>query len=123
VTVAWGLPYFDRFVPGAALKTIPHDRRAGKSALLPARRFPSDPVGTVLEEKDVAILLRSDVKAHVDDAVARIRHASLLQVTSMRTGFAGQYCAGARAAHSERNVTATSAAALSVECIDRVRVP
>jgi hypothetical protein len=89
VTVAWGLPYFDRFVPGAARKTIPHDRRAGKSALLPARRFPSDPAGTVLEENDVAILLRSDVKAHVDDAVGRIRQSPLLQVTSMRTGFAG----------------------------------
>jgi hypothetical protein len=89
VTVAWGLPYFDRFVPGAARTTIPRDRRVGKSALLPARRFPSDPEGTVLEENDVAILLRSDVKAHVDDAVARIRQASLLQVTSMRTGFAG----------------------------------
>jgi hypothetical protein len=89
VTVAWGLPYFDRFVPGAARKTIPHDRRAGESALLPARRFPSDPDGTALEENDVAILLRSDVKAHVDDAVERIRHSLLLQVTSMRTGFAG----------------------------------
>jgi hypothetical protein len=89
VTVAWGLPYFDRFVPDAARKTIPHDRRAGKSALLPARRFPSDPGDTFLEENDVAILLRSDVKAHIDDAVGRIRQASLLQVTSMRSGFAG----------------------------------
>jgi hypothetical protein len=89
VTVAWGLPYFDRFVPDAARKTIPHDRRAAKSALLPARRFPSDPAETRLEENDVAILLRSDVKAHIDDAVARLRNASLLHITSLRSGFAG----------------------------------
>ena len=89
VTVAWGLPYFHRFVPDAARKTIPHDRRAAKSALLPARRFPSDPAGTRLEENDVAILLRSDVKAHIDDAVARLRQASLLHITSTRSGFAG----------------------------------
>jgi hypothetical protein len=88
VTIAWGLPYFDRFVPDAARKTIPHDRRAGKSALLPTRRFPSDP-DVLLEKNDVAILLRSDVKAHIDDAVARIRQASVLRITSLRSGFAG----------------------------------
>jgi len=89
VTIAWGLPYFQRFVPDAARKTIPHDRRAAKSALLPTRRFPSDPDHVLLEENDVAILLRSDLKAHIDDAVARIREASVLQITSMRSGFAG----------------------------------
>ena len=48
VTVAWGLPYFDKFVAClAAARHLPHDRRAGKSALLPARRFPSDPGDTI----------------------------------------------------------------------------
>jgi hypothetical protein len=89
VTIAWGLPYFHRFVPDAARRTIPHDRRAAKSALLPTRRFPSDPDQVLLEENDVAILLRSDLKAHIDDAVARIRDASVLQITSIRSGFAG----------------------------------
>jgi hypothetical protein len=89
VTIAWGLPYFHRFVPDAARRTIPHDRRAAKSVLLPTRRFPSDPDQVLLEENDVAILLRSDLKAHIDDAVARIREASMLQITSMRSGFAG----------------------------------
>ena len=53
---------------------LPYDRRAGKPALLDARRFPSDPVDTVLEANDVAILLRSDQRAHIDDALARLEH-------------------------------------------------
>ena len=56
VTVAWGLPYFSRFVPGAAARHLPHDRRAGKSALLPARKFPSDEDVTMLEKNDLAIV-------------------------------------------------------------------
>ena len=32
VTVAWGLPYFERHVPEAWAKHGPHDRRAGKPA-------------------------------------------------------------------------------------------
>ena len=68
VTVAWGLPYFERHVAEQAKAHLPFDHRAGKSALLPARRFPSDPHDTILEENDVAVLLRSDSRAHIDDA-------------------------------------------------------
>jgi hypothetical protein len=89
VTVAWGRPYFDRFVPAAARRLLPQDRRAGKPALLDARRFPSDPGETVLEANDVAVLLRSDVRAHLDDALGRIRGSKLFRVTSLRRGFAG----------------------------------
>jgi hypothetical protein len=89
VTVAWGLPYFDRLVGGQARRHLPYDRRAAKPALLAARRFPSDPAETVLEQNDVAVLLRSDVRAHIDDAVSRLRKSSLLHVTSLRAGFAG----------------------------------
>jgi hypothetical protein len=89
VTVAWGLPYFERFVPDQAGSYIPHDLRAQKSVLLEARRFPSDPDDTVLERNDVAFLLRSDVRDHIDDAVARLRKSSLFAVTSLRRGFAG----------------------------------
>src|SRR4051812_46585751 len=53
VTVAWGRPYFDRFVPDAAARLIPHDRRAGSSVLLDAERFPSDPSDTRLEQNHV----------------------------------------------------------------------
>src|SRR5262249_7943164 len=82
VTVAWGLPYFSRYVPAAAARHLPNDRRAGKSALLSARRFPSDPSETLLEQNDLAILLRSDRRANIDDALQRIRASGALHVTS-----------------------------------------
>ena len=89
VTVAWGLPYFRRLVPAAARRNLPTDLRARRPALLDARTFPSDPNGTVLEANDLAILLRSDRRAHVDDALDRLRASGLLRVTSLRRGFAG----------------------------------
>jgi hypothetical protein len=89
ITVAWGLPYFERLVPDQAGSYIPHDLRAQKSVLLETRRFPSDPDETVLERNDVAFLLRSDVRDHIDDALSRLRKSSLLTITSLRRGFAG----------------------------------
>ena len=89
VTVAWGLPYFRGFVPAAWAAHAPQDRRADKPALLGARRFPSDTWDTYLEENHVAILLRSDMRAHVDDALGRIQASDVLHVTSFRRGFAG----------------------------------
>ncbi len=89
VTVAWGLPYFDRLVPDAAARRLPHDRRADKPVLLDAIRFQSDPGDTRLEANDVAILLRSDVRAHIDDATERIRDSKLFTLASIRRGFAG----------------------------------
>jgi hypothetical protein len=68
---------------------IPHDRRAGKSVLLDAERFPSDPGDTRLEHNDVAILLRSDSRDAIDDATKRIRDAKIFELTSIRRGFAG----------------------------------
>jgi hypothetical protein len=88
-TLAWGRPYFDLFVPGAAARLIPHDRRAGGSVLLDAERFPSDPSDTRLERNHVAILLRSDDREHIDDAARRLRETKLFTVTSIRRGFAG----------------------------------
>jgi hypothetical protein len=89
ITVAWGKPYFDEYVPNATRKLIPHDRRAGGSVLLDAERFPSDPPDTRLESNHVAFLLRSDVQAHIDDAAKRIRDTRLFTITSVRRGFAG----------------------------------
>ncbi|HVW90089.1 MAG TPA: hypothetical protein VHC01_11545, partial [Gaiellaceae bacterium] len=89
VTVAYGRPYFDRFVPGQARRLLPHDRRANKSVLIDSERFPSDPPQTRLEANEVAILLRSDVRAHIDDAEQRLRKSKLLHFTSIRRGFAG----------------------------------
>jgi hypothetical protein len=89
VTLAWGRPYFERFVPAQAAAHIPWDRRANKEALLDARRFPSDPDETVLEQNDVAILLRSDSLDRVAEAWKRIEAADVLEPTSIRKGFAG----------------------------------
>ncbi len=90
VTVAWGLPYFERLVPAQARTHLPFDRRAGKSALLPAMRFPSDPADTILEQNDLAILLRSDRLDHIAAAgKALFDELGIVTPTSIRKGFAG----------------------------------
>jgi hypothetical protein len=87
ITVAWGVPYFARV--HAAQRHLPFDRRAQKPVLLPTRRFPSDPDGTILEQNDVAFLLRSDTLAHIETAESALRGLDFLRVTSVRRGFAG----------------------------------
>src|SRR3954449_8616803 len=90
VTVAYGLPYFERRVPEAWRAHAPFDRRARKPALLPAVRFPSDPHETVLEDNEVGILLRSDSRDHITDAAQTLFGSSgLFHVTSIRRGFVG----------------------------------
>ena len=90
ITVAWGLPYFERLVPEAWARHAPYDRRARKPALLPAQRFPSDPHSTVLEKNDVAVLLRSDSLEHIaEGANALFDELRVLEATSIRKGFAG----------------------------------
>jgi hypothetical protein len=96
VTLAWGLPYFRRLVPDAAAKLLPFDRRAGKPVLFDAERFPSDPADTRLEANDAAILLRSDVRAHISDAAERLHKSKLFRFTSTRRGFAGGGFDGSR---------------------------
>jgi hypothetical protein len=95
VTAAWGLPYFDRFVPGQAAEHIPVDLRATRakgrtvSALTHSIRFPSDPQHLVLEANDVAFLLRSDDTDAVQDAAKSLLALDFLEPTSVRVGFAG----------------------------------
>ena len=90
VTVAWGLPYFRRLVPGQWERLQPLDRRAGRPALFDAIRFPSDPDDTLLEEHDVAVLLRSDSLDHIAHAEQVIfEDAGVLRRTTIRKGFAG----------------------------------
>jgi hypothetical protein len=97
VTLAWGLPYFERYVPEAWRAHAPYDRRAGKRALLRAVRFPSDPKETLLEENDVAILLRSDSRDHLADAAKVLfSDLSVFDVTSIRRGFVGGGFGGRR---------------------------
>jgi hypothetical protein len=88
VTVAYGLPYFERHVPAAWRAHGPYDRRARKPALLPAVRFPSDPDETLLEENEVALLLRSDSRDHLAHAAGAL-DLPFLNVTSIRRGFVG----------------------------------
>jgi hypothetical protein len=96
VTVGWGLPYFRRIVPQLAESHLPVDRRASRTAghevrvLTDAVRFPSDPDGTILEENDAAILLRSDSLETIG-AVARelVSGLDIWRPTSIRRGFAG----------------------------------
>jgi hypothetical protein len=74
VTVAWGLPYFRRYVPELAERELPTDLRASRvegrrvAALTDAIRFPSDPEDTILEQNDLAILLRGDERELVEGA-------------------------------------------------------
>ncbi len=97
VTVAWGLPYFRRYVRRLADKHIPLDLRASREkrrevrAVIDAVRFPSDPPETVLEANDVAVLLRSDDGAHVDAGAHAIFRdlRDLFRMTSIRKGFVG----------------------------------
>jgi hypothetical protein len=103
VTVAWGIPYFRRYVATQASRHLPVDRRASQSAerpvsaLLDASRFPSDPDDTILEANDVAILLRSDDREHVADGAETIFHEAgdLFELTSTRKGFQGGGFGGA----------------------------
>jgi hypothetical protein len=103
VTVAWGLPYFRRYVPEAAERHLPVDRRASESkdrpvrALIDAIRFPSDPEDTVLEDNDVVFLLRSDSRERIEDGhQALFGELGVFRVTSIRKGFAGGGFEGGR---------------------------
>ena len=97
VTVAWGLPYFRRYVPALADEHLPVDRRASGAkhrqvrALVDAVRFPSDPHSTILEANDLAVLLRSDHLDHIAAGSKAIFDPlkGVLEVTSIRKGFAG----------------------------------
>jgi hypothetical protein len=96
ITIAWGLPYFRRFVPKLADEHIPVDRRATKTrnrpvpVLLDAIRFPSDPSETILETNDVAVLLRGDSLGNIGaGAKALFEDLDVFTATSIRKGFAG----------------------------------
>ena len=109
VTIAWGLPYFARYLPRLANGArypdyLPHDLEASRtagsrvSAVLDAIRFPSDPASTILEHNDVAFLFSSDSLAAVEDG-AQALFASLsgiLRLTSVRKGFVGGGFGGRR---------------------------
>ena len=97
VTVAWGLPYFDRYVQGQAARHLPVDRRASATRRQEVRvledsiRFPTDPDPMLLESNDVAVLLRSDSLDNIACGATAIfdELSGLFDVTSIRKGFVG----------------------------------
>jgi hypothetical protein len=103
VTVAWGLPYFRRYVPGPMQTHLPLDRRASRAGQKPVRvlidavRFPSDPHETILEHNDAALLLRSDSLANIAAAAdALVTKLGMWRATSIRRGFVGGGFDGSR---------------------------
>jgi hypothetical protein len=108
VTVAWGLPYFRRHVSASvATKYLPRDLRAKTAALLDARRFPSDPAESVLEQNDAAVLLRSDKLDHMRDAHQRLfERLDVFEITSIRRGFAGGGFEGERSLPKQMAIAA-----------------
>jgi hypothetical protein len=118
ISIAWGLPYFEQFIPSLGKTSdffeagtrfpayLPIDlvtsKTKGKTvfALQEARTFPSDTpppgFGSVrLEQNDVAVLIRSDSLANITSATNALfgsgsnQAGSLFMVTSIRQGFAG----------------------------------
>jgi len=97
VTVAWGVPYFDRYVPAQAAKHLPVDRRASATrghevrVLEDSIRFPTDPESTRLESNDVAVLFRSDSLDHIAVGAKAVFDdlKGMVEITSIRKGFVG----------------------------------
>lgn len=104
VMIAWALPYFRRYVPGPAAAHLPVDLQTSEQrgtrtpAVTDAVRFPSDPEGLLLEENDVAVVLRSDYLSRIE-AGTRMLLDGLgddLTLTSVRKGFLGGGFGGAQ---------------------------
>jgi hypothetical protein len=97
ISVGWGLPYFERYVPGQAQERLPVDLRASKAArrqvlaLVDAIRFPSDPEELILEENDVAFFFRSDSRDHIESVSTEVfdKLGDAFELTSIRRGFMG----------------------------------
>ncbi|MGZ4394310.1 MAG: DUF7405 family protein [Gaiellaceae bacterium] len=98
LVVAWGLPYFRRYVAAPWASYAPRDLRANGPALLDAILFPSDPTYALLEQNDVVVHLRSDSLAHIAQGARAIfdRLDGMFKVTSIRKGFVGGGFGGKR---------------------------
>ena len=122
VTVGWGLPYFERYLAGQARQRLPLDRRATRSRGRPVRaleaavRFPSDPDTVILEENDVAVLLRSDSLEHIQQGMEALFGGAgdLFTVSSIRRGFAGGGFAGGQSLPKQMAMAANIPGAESI---------
>ena len=122
VVVAWGLPYFTRYVPGPWADHAPVDHRATATAghetyaLIEAIRFPSDPAGTILEQNDLSVLFASDSLSNIADGAQAIfgAHGDALQVTSIRKGFVGGGFGGGQSLPKQMALAANIPGAASI---------
>jgi hypothetical protein len=108
--VAWGLPYFERYIPESLLdehfpKSV-REGREGERALIETIRFPRDPQDLVIEQHDVCFHFKSDFKVHLDEALRALFSpgetfingipannvfiGDLVTITTIRRGFAGR---------------------------------
>jgi hypothetical protein len=109
VQVAWGQPYFERYIPRSIYEqNMPRSTRAGSEGqfvLAEAIRFPRDPENVVIEHNDVCFHFKSDFQHHVEEVMDamfspgeavlngipadKVFIGDLVTVTSIRRGFAG----------------------------------
>ncbi len=101
IVVAWGTPYFRRYVPrlrGVGYPAyLPVDHVASRAArktvpaLFDIDRFPSDPTATRLERNDLCVVLQSDVLSHItaESEFLFKELSGLMRITSVRRGFVG----------------------------------
>jgi hypothetical protein len=107
--VAWGLPYFRRYLPDSLVaEHLPRSTRPeteGEPALIDAIAFPRDPEDVVIEHNDVCFHFKSDFRHHIDEVIRAFFYpgeaivngipassvfiGDLVTVTSIRRGFAG----------------------------------
>ena len=98
VTVAWGLPYFRRYVPEPWQRYAPRDLRANDAGAPRRDPLPERSRSTILEHNDLVVQLRSDRLDHIAAAVE----------ADLRT--ARRACSRSRASARASSAAATTAA-------------
>ena len=108
IVVAWGTPYFRRYVPrlrGSSYPAyLPVDLQASHAAgttvgaFFDIERFPSDPVETRLERNDLCVVLQSDVLSNITEESTFLfeQLSGAVRITSVRRGFVGGGFGGER---------------------------
>lgn len=108
--VAYGLPYFERYLPRELVdrhmpKAIERGR-PGRWAIIDAIRFPKDPADEVLEDNDICFHFKSDYQDNITAAIRALFYpgekylngipvesvsvGDLFRLTSIRRGFLGK---------------------------------
>lgn len=108
--VAWGLSYFDTYLPRELVdEHMPKSTQPGsegQSAIIDSIKFPKDPGYLVLEQNDVCFHFKSDFLNNIDSAIQALFYpgehtlnglpatrayvGDLFRITTMRRGFLGR---------------------------------